>query len=55
MDVKNTINIDVATATCGGNKNKIIIAGTIIEPPPMPNSPEAKPIPNVNIKANQIG
>lgn len=52
---KNTINIDVPTATCGGNRNNKIIAGTIIEPPPIPNRPDANPTPKVNNNANQIG
>ena len=43
IEDKNTINILVATATCGGNKNNRIIVGTIREPPPIPNSPEQNP------------
>ena len=47
---KKIINIDVATATCGGNANNKIIAGTISAPPPMPKIPEQNP----TIKAIQI-
>lgn len=37
------MNMDVATATFGGNRNNSIMAGTISEPPPIPKSPPKKP------------
>ena len=43
IDVGKIINIDVATATCGGKKNTKIIVGTINEPPPTPKIPDKKP------------
>ena len=54
IDDKNTINMEVPTATCGGKRNNKIIAGTIIDPPPIPNNPEAKPITNVKETENHI-
>ena len=52
---KRTMNIEVPTATCGGKRKSKIIAGTRMEPPPIPKRPEENPTKNVNNKANQIG
>ena len=42
-DVKNSKNMEVATAICGGKWNSNIKRGTINEPPPIPRSPPKKP------------
>ena|SRR4051794_12043568 len=42
-EVKNSKNMEVATAICGGKWNNKINEGTINDPPPIPRKPPKKP------------